>query len=104
MGVVLIFFVKFQQIFLYNALQVGINCGLHAIAVYCRNGCPFHVRIGIHITVFPSGSSGQHIVIILFESIGSDIVVRRKTNDITGKGIARIHSLIFFLKTDSLNQ
>lgn len=78
---ILMLLVKLLQIFLYNALNIGINGTVYRVAVHCRLDRTLQVGIVIQIAVFSSGGSVQNIIVILFQTVLSFIV--RSGNPIT---------------------
>ena len=104
MIIVFIFLVKFQQIFFYNALNIGIYRGNNGISVLRCYRSSLQVRVVVQITVNSSRSSGKFIIIIFLKSVFSLIVTGGKSNHITGKRVPWIDPFILLLKPDSFHQ
>ena len=93
--------VKLLQIFLYNALNIGINGTVYRVAVHCRLDRTLQVGIVIQIAVFSSGGSVQNIIVILFQTVLSFIVRSGKSDHICRQRTVGIDSLIFLFKPDT---
>ena len=93
--------VKLLQIFLYNALNIGINGTVYRVAVHCRLDRTLQVGIVIQIAVLSSGGSVQNIIVILFQTVLSFIVRSGKSDHICRQRTVGIDSLIFLFKPDT---
>ena len=72
----------------------------NGITVHGGNSRSFQCRVIVQIPIFPSGSTAQNIIIILFKAKQPAIVAPGKSDHITGQPVVRVYSLIFLLKPD----
>ena len=78
---ILMLIVELFQIFFHDTLDIGINGTVYRIAVHGRFDGPLQVGIIIQISILSSGGSVQHIIVILFQSVGSGSVRPRKAEN-----------------------
>ena len=99
-----IILLPFLQILLYRSLNIKVDGCHNTVSVrrLANHGLQFGVRI--QVAVLSSVYSNQRIVVVLFNSAGSPLVIGgRKAYDITGQVFVRIAPLILILKPKPFN-
>ena len=100
---IVVLIVVLLQVFLYNALNIGVESQDEIVSVFCLDQSLLHIQGLVQIAVFSSDNAVERVVIVFLQASRSHIPRSRETDDIAGQVRVGVDPGISALKPDSLD-